>query len=283
MKFYKVIVLTVAVVVPAAAQAEQGNTWRMGIGGGTTIYSEMDDPYFASLSLAREFKQGYVEIGVSTVHGGVTQSLLSAVPVDSEAITLSTGRSFDDLSLDSYVSFGRRRFDPEMFQRLGQMVTVDSNGASFAIGGALTYDVSLSASIILSPFVAIDYDKVDIARAVTLPGGAVRTITSNEEGVTGSVGASVQKLFGAHAIGANAAFVATSNSSAARSGTAGGTGNRIVAALNVPGQSDEWLALGASASFAVAEKWRLNFNVNRSIGFAGPEATTISLGLSTRF
>jgi outer membrane autotransporter protein len=107
----------------------------------------------------------------------------------------------------------------------------------------------------------------------------VRTFKTKEDGVTGSVGASLQKLSGEHGFGVNAAFVATSNSSAARSGTA----TRIVAARNTPGQSDEWAEVGASASFALAEKWRLNLNANRTLGFAGPEATSLTAGLSFRF
>jgi outer membrane autotransporter protein len=114
----------------------------------------------------------------------------------------------------------------------------------------------------------------------------VRTNKTKEDGITGSAGASLQKLFGddaRHAVGISAAFVATSNSSAARSGTVDATVSRIVAARNTPGQSDEWAEVGASASFAVAEKWRLNLNASRTLGFAGPEATSLTAGLSFRF
>lgn len=279
MKILTVMLASAAIMAPASAYAEDG--WRLGISGGTTLFSGDEDPQFASIALARDFEQGYVEIGVSMVRGGVTQGLLNAVPVDSEAVTVSGGRSFGDISLDGYVSLGQRRFKPETLP--GGRVTINSDGSSFAVGGALTYEAALSDTVILSPFVAVDYDKVDIGRAVRLPGGDVRTVKSQEDGVTGSIGASLQKLFGDHSIGVNAAFVATSNSSASRSGAAGDTISRIVAARNVPGQSDEWAELGASASFAIAKKWRLNLNTNRTFGFAGPEATSLTTGLSFRF
>ena len=279
MKFSTVMLATAVLVVPVSANADEG--WRMGINGGATLYSGDEDPQFANIALARDFDQGYVEIGVSVVRGGVTQGLLNAVPVDSEAVTLSAGRGFGDVSIDGYVSLGQRRFDPETLP--GGRVTINSDGSSFALGGALTYEASLSDSVILSPFFAVDYDKVDIGRAVLLPGGNVRTVKSQEDGVTGSVGASLQKLFGDHSIGINAAFVVTSNSSASRSGTAGDTISRVVAARNVPGQSDEWAEAGASASFAIADKWRLNLNANHTLGFAGPEATSLTAGLSFRF
>jgi Autotransporter beta-domain len=275
MKFFAVMLASAVSTVPASAQAEDG--WRIGVSGGTTLYSGDEDPTFAGVSLTREFEQGYVEIGVSMIRGGVTQGVLNAVPVDSEAVTLSGGRSFGDLSLDGYVSLGQRRFDPEI-PPAGR-VTINGDGSSFAVGGALTYAAYLSDSVMLSPFVMLDYDRVDIGRAIVLPGGDVRTFKTKEDGVTGSVGASLEKLFGDHLIGINAAFVATSNSSAARSGTA----TRIVAARNAPGRSDEWAEVGASASFAIAQQWRLNLNANRTLGFAGPEPTSLTAGLSFRF
>lgn len=281
MRFLRATLVLAALLVPASAQTEEG--WRVGVNGGMTLYSGDEDPQFASIALARDFEQGFVEIAVSMIRGGVTQGLLNAVPVDSDAVTLSAGRSFGDISLDGYVALGQRRFDTESFERLGRTVTINSDGSSFAMGGALTYDAAISDSVVLSPFVALDYDRVDIGRAVGLPGGDIRTITMKEDGVTGSVGAALQKLFGEHAVGTNAAFVATSNSSAARSGTTDAMTSRIVAARNVPGQSDEWAEVGASASFALAEKLRLNLNANRTLGFAGPEATSLAAGLSFRF
>ena len=279
MKILTVMLASAAIVAPTSAYAQEG--WRLGISGGTTLYSGDEDPQFANIALARDFEQGYVEIGVSMVRGGVTQGLVNTAPVDSEAVTLSAGRSFGDISLDGYVSVGQRRFDPETLP--SGRVTINSDGSSFAVGGALTYEAALSDTVILSPFVAVDYDKVDIARAVILPGGDVRTVKSQEDGITGSVGASLQKLFRKHSIGVNAAFVATSNSSASRSGTAGDTISRVVAARNLPGKSDEWAEVGASASFEIADKWRLNFNANCTLGFAGPEAKSLTAGLSFRF
>lgn len=279
MRILTFMLATAAIMVPANAQAEDG--WRLGISGGTTLYSGDEDPQFAGVSLAREFQQGYAEIGASIIRGGVTQGLLNAVPVDSETVTVSAGRNFGDISLDGYVSVGQRRFKPETLP--GGRVTINSDGSSFAVGAALTYEAALSDTVILSPFVGVDYDKVDIGRAVRLSGSDVRTVKSREDGVTGSFGASLQKLFGDHSIGINTSFAATSNSSASRSGTGTDTLSRIVAARNIPGQSDEWAELGASASFAIAEKWRLNLNANRTFGFAGPEATSLAAGLSFRF
>lgn len=270
----------------AAAYAEDGPDWRASVNAGVTLYANDEDPNFASLSLAREFEQAFIQLSVSAVRGGVTQGVLDAVPVNSETISLSGGHSFGDFSLDGYVALGQRRFDTEVFERLGRRVTISGDGSSFAVGGGLSYDAVVSDSVVASPFLAVDYDRIDIGRAVTLPGGEITTVQSSEDGVTGSAGVALQKLFGPraqHSFGVNAAFVATSNSSATRSGTGNGTVSRVVAARNIPGQSDEWTEVGASGSFALSEKMRLNLNGSRTIGFAGPEATSLIAGLSLLF
>jgi outer membrane autotransporter protein len=287
MKIWMIGLCAATSLIPLTqVHAEDDKDWRASINAGATLYSQDEDPQFASLSLAREFEQGFIQLSVSAVRGGVTQGVLNAVPVNSETLSLSGGRSFGDLSVDGYVSVGQRRFDTEVFERLGRRVTINSDGSSFAVGVGLSYDMMLGESVIASPFLAVDYDRIDVGRAVTLPGGEVTTVKSREDGVTGSAGVALQTLFGPdaqHSFGVNAAFVATSNSSATRSGTGSGTISRIVAARNVPGQSDEWAEVGASASFALSQDISLNLNANRTLGFAGPEATSLIAGLSFRF
>jgi Autotransporter beta-domain len=287
MKIWMIGLCAATSLIPLVqAHAEDDKDWRASLNAGATLYSQDEDPQFASLSLAREFEKGFIQLSVSAVRGGVTQGVLNAVPVNSETVSLSGGRSFGDLSVDGYLSLGQRRFDTEVFERLGRRVTINSDGSSFAVGAGLSYDVMLGESVIASPFLAVDYDRIDVGRAVTLPGGEVTTVKSREDGVTGSAGVALQTLFGPdaqHSFGVNAAFVATSNSSATRSGTGSGTISRIVAARNVPGQSDEWAEVGASASFALSQDISLNLNANRTLGFAGPEATSLIAGLSFRF
>lgn len=287
MKYWMIGIAAATTLTPLAqARAEDDNNWRASVNAGATLYANDEDPSYASLSLAREFEQGFIQLSISAVRGGVTQGVLNAVPVNSETVSVSGGRSFGDVSVDGYVALGKRRFDTEVFERLGRRVTINSDGSSFAIGGGLSYDLMLSDSVIASPFLAVDYDRIDIGRAVTLPAGEVTTVKSREDGVTGSAGVALQSLFGPdgqHSFGVNAAFVATSNSSATRSGTGSGTISRIVAARNVPGQSDEWAEVGASAAFALSQDISLNLNANRTLGFAGPEATSLTAGLSFRF
>lgn len=283
MKYSKAVILSAIMLLPCApAVAENG--WRLGLNSGVTLYSGDDDPRFASIEVVRDFEQGYIQLGIAMIDGAVTQGIVAAVPVNSETVTLAGGRSFGDVSFDGYASVGQRRFKAETLP--GGRVTVNTSGSSFAIGGAVTYDLLLSDSVSIAPFAAVDYDKVDVGRVIILPNGDPRTVKSKEDGVTGSAGASFQKMFGAdlaHNIAITAASAATSNSSSARSSTGANATSRIVAARNGSAQSDAWAELGASASFAIAEKLRLNFNANQTLGFAGPEATNLTTGLSLRF
>lgn len=277
------LALAICIGTCSAAHAENDSRWQLGVDGGTTVYADDQDARFVGLSLTREFGSGYVQLAVSTVDGGSAQGVRNAVPVESESIALSVGQSFGDIGVDTYLSLGRRRFDPEPVA--GGRASFNSNGSSFALGGALTYDTALSVHLILSPYVAVDFDKVDIGRIVNLPNGAVHAMKSSESGVTGSAGIILQKFFGpdgAHSVGFHTAFVATSNNSAARADSGGKVFHRIISARNGPGQAEEWAEFGASASFAIADKWRFHVNASRTFGLAGPDATSLIAGISLR-
>ena len=279
-------VAAIFITNPLYAQEADNADWLVSLNGGTTLYSQGEDPRFASIALTREFVGGYIGLSASMVDSGMVPGVVNAVPSNSEALTLSAGKTFGDIGLDAYLSIGQRRFQKESFERLGRTITIDSDGKSFAIGSSMAYDATVADGVLLSPYVAVDYDRVDIARAVLLGNGNLQSLKSKEEGVTGTAGLGVQKMFGAdaqHAFGVSAAFVATSNSAAARSGSASNLLSRVVAARNQPGESDQWAEVGATASLALAGNLRLNFAATRTFGFAGPEATSMSTGISFAF
>jgi hypothetical protein len=279
--------VTIVFTNPAfASEAGDSADWQIALNGGTTIYSGGDDPRFASIGLTREFDSGYIGLSASMVDSGMVPGVINAVPAKSETLTISAGKTIGDVGLDSYVSIGQRRFDAETFQRLGRRIVIDSDGKSFAAGTTLTWDLAVSDDMFVSPFAAVDYDRIDIGRAILLPNGDLQSVKSQEEGVTGTFGIGAQKMFGAdaqHNFGVSAALVATSNSSAARSGSGSTLASRVVAGRNQPGKSDEWAEIGATVSVALAPKWRLNFAATRTLGFTGPEATSLSAGISFAF
>ena len=279
-------VAAIFISYPLHAQEIDNTEWLVWLKGGTTLYSQGDGPRFASIALTREFDSGYIELSASMIDSGTVPSVVNAVPSKSDALTVSAGKTLGNISLDAYMSVGRRRFQEESFERLGRTITIDSDGKSFATGGSATYDLAVADRLFLSPYLAVDYDRIDIARAIVLGNANLQWLKSKQDGVSGTAGATLQRMFGAdaqHVFGVSAAFIATSNSTAARSGSTGNLVSRVVAARNQPGQSDEWVEVGTTASVALSKNWQPNIAATRTLGFTGPEATSLSTGISFGF
>lgn len=280
----KLLAGAAALLMASPAMAE--DNWGLSIDGGVSASEGLEDQLFGSLAIAREFESGYVELSVAAVDAGSIPGLFNSVPANSLRGTVSVGKTLGDFSLDGYVSLGKRKFETERFARLGRNVTIASDGSSFGIGAAVQYQIALSESVFLAPMLAIDYDTIDTARVVNLGGGTLQTIEDKEKGTTGTAGLGLDLLFGAeqeHQFSLSSAFVASSNSAAARASAPGGIAERIAAGRDFPGISDEWAEIGALASFRLSEPLRLKLSVSRTIGFIGPESTTFGAGLSFDF
>ncbi|WP_422343217.1 autotransporter outer membrane beta-barrel domain-containing protein [Parasphingorhabdus sp.] len=271
-----------------ASENESENQWRVGISGGATLVGDVDDQTYASASITRNIGDGYVQLSGTLVDAGDAQGLIFAVPASSQQVRLSGGIGLDEVGLDAYISIGRRKFDDELIGNDGNRVIVNSNGNIFGIGGSVTYDLAVGEDGFLSPSIAVDYNSVDIGRVVVLPSGRQATVEEKEEGVSGTLSLTYTHLFGNdanHGVSPYVALVASSNSTAFSPGSNAG-GSRmaqLVAIRNQPGQGDVWAELGASASFAITDQLRLSLFATQSIGFVGPEATSLGAGISLGF
>lgn len=291
MKLFKIAAAALAfAAVPSAALAEEkadDAKWSLSIAGGTTTLENRGDQPFLSVGLTRNFGKSYARVSASHISTRDGQGLVGAVPAKTDQLTLGGGTSFGAFSLDGTVSFGRRTFGAEAFRRRnGQSIGVTSHGRTAGAGLSLTYDAALGRHWFVSPFVSVDYSRVDIARAVTIPTLGLVTRKEKEEGVTGTVGASAQYLFGAgsaHAIGPYAAFAASSNTTAYGRATSPVAAARLTGARDVPGAKDSWFEYGATASFRIAKPVRLDLSFVRTAGFIGPESSSGSIGLRFAF
>lgn len=289
MRHIIIAAITTFIAMPVTAQAAEDNSdkdWTVTASGGTTTFAGAGDQPFASVGLTRHFGDSYVGLTGTFVDGGADDNApLSTVPAATRQLTLAAGTLIGAVGVDGYVSLGDRKFDRRAFTtRTGQTLTLDSDGSSFGVGLALTYEIPLGDRGVLAPFIAGDYSRISIARAINLPGGTSLGEESREDGVTGSLGASALWLFGPdqrHSIGLYTAALASSNNSAyngtnAQRATALGIGDR-------PGVSDEWVEYGATAAFGLSEAVDLHLGIVRTAGFLGPEATSLTGGLSFRF
>ncbi len=269
------------------AWADEALPWTLSLSGGTSSAQGQGDQPFASVALSREIGAGYIKLSATHVATDDAQGLIAAIPGKTDQLSLSGGRSFGALSADAYVSLGKRSFGAEEFRRrTGQTVTIDNSGSTFGGGLSLTYDIAVGEHATISPFVSGDYYKVDIARAINLPLRGLVSQIESEDGVTGAAGVNAQLGFGAedrHSVGLYLGGATTSNTTAYSRGGSGELASRILATFDRPGVSDSWAEYGASASFGLSPRVRLDGSVVRTAGFAGGENTSFTAALRFRF
>ena len=284
--------LACAAANPALANDEdaentpEGIDWSVSASGGLTMVDGDGDQPFFRLGVTRFIGAGYVRASATRFSTRDGAGLVDTVPASTAQVSLAGGYSFGSLAIDAYGSLGWRDFDPEAFrQRTGQMIEIESDGTIAGAGVSLTYEVELGDGTLLSPFIAGDINRVDIARAITVVGRGTISQKESQSGETGSLGFTLDRALGngGHAIGAYAAFVATSNSAVAIRSSAPVAAARLFGPLDVPGSSDSWLEYGGSATLGLSEAVLLDFSVVRTASFPGEESTSFSAGTRFRF
>jgi len=280
-----IILLAALLAAPAAAQNTEAETpWSISVTGGITAVQSQADQPFGSIALKRDIGTGYVRAAITYVGSGDARGL--AVPADSWIGTLGGGASIGDVSLDGYVNFGRRSFDPARIRtQAGTAVNLDRSGSLFGIGGTITYDITAGDRLFVSPFVGVDYNSIDFAVAVIGPGGnVVSTLDDKADGVTGTGGVAITHLFAGDggSISLSGALSTTSNIAAVgqlgqRTGT---VQPRFVQTGNV---ADSWGEVAGTLSFNVSRSVAIDLSLIQTIGFAFGDTTAGSATLRFAF
>lgn len=284
--------LACAAATPALANEDTASEvpetidWSVSASGGLTLIDADGDQPFLRLGVTRFIGDGYVRASVTQFSTRDGDGLVDTVPASTLQVSLAGGYGFDGFGIDAYVQYGWRDFDPEAFrQRTGQMITIVSNGTTAGGGVSLSYEVALGEGTHLVPFVAGDVQRIDIARAVDVAGRGNFSLKESQDGATGSLGFTLDHSLGGngHAIGAYAAFVATSNSAVAIRSSAPVAAARLFGPQDVPGSDASWLEYGGNATLGLSKAILLDFSVVRTAGFPGEESTSFSAGTRVRF
>ncbi len=282
--------LACAAANPALANKENADDapeaidWSISASGGLTKIDDIGEQPFVRIGATRFIGDGYVRASVTRFSTRDGDGLIETVPARTLQVSLAGGYGFGDFSIDAYGSLGWRDFDPEAFrQRTGQMIEVESDGKLAGAGVSLTYEIELGEGAYLAPFVAGDLNRLDIARAIAVVGRGTISQKESQSGETGSLGFTLDRALGdgGLAIGAYAAFVATSNSAVAIRSTAPVAAARLFGPQDLAGSSDSWLEYGGNATVGLTEALLLDFSVVRTAGIPGEDLTSFSAG--TRF
>jgi len=272
---------------PEAPQGDNEAPWTASLSGGVTLFSGESDQRFVEMSLSRDLGDSWLNVSLAHVDPGGDAVSAGFVPARTRQIALSGGTAFGAVSVNAHVAFGERSFDDlEFMRRDGRPIMVESDGSSFGLGGSVTYDIAVGKSGFLSPSLAVDHAKIDVARAANVPGTGLFTIAEEEKGTSFTGSLAYQHLFGpdyAHNIGAYAAVVHSSNNALYNPGNSPQALVSLFALRGAPGQKDSWAEAGATGSFGLSGNLRLNVVALRTFGFSGPEATSLSAGIAISF
>lgn len=270
----------------AVVEVDESRPWTLSLNGGITAIQAQADQPFIGLGLRRDFGNSWVKLEGTYVGSGDARGL--TIPADTWIGTLSAGTYVGNLGLDAYVSAGRRSFDAASFRTQGGApITVDRSGSIFGAGASISYDIGLTETLFLSPFVGVDYNNIDFAAALTGPGGSVvGSDRQSSDGVTGSAGASLAHLFANNggSIGISAAFSSASNIAAVgQVGFANRPGANIPRFADNLNEGGSWGELGASLSVNASKAMAIDLSVIQTISFPFGDTTAGIVGVRFRF
>lgn len=285
-KSVQALLAAIAFAAPLHAENAPAPAWTLSAGGGVTSIGGQGDQPFAQIGLKHSFGDAYVRGGVTYIDGGSGDLRRGIVPADTWQATLGGGASFDAVSLDFYVLAGSRSYSRTVATPLGtRRIAVSDKGSNFGAGASLTLDLPLGGNWFVSPSLAADYARVDVAVTATAANGIDLISQKNDrDGITGTGGATLQYLADSGAsIGAYGAFVATSDAASVNRAGANGTPNAALRFVGDIGGSDSWAEYGVLGGVPLTPRLRLDVSVVRTQGLAGGETTSGAATLSYGF
>lgn len=274
----------IAIIVAAGAALSAGSArtqdWSVALGAGQVQFGDEKDG-FAEASLTRFLGAGYIRGAASYSDGGNRTS--PSAPKNSVQYSLGGGYQWNRSLVDGYVRWGQR--DPERRVAAigaGQAAVLESDGDFWAVGASWTYDAPAPAGWSVAPFTAASFSRVDTLRIVTV-GAQSRMERTTDEGVTGSIGVAIDRIWSRGSLGIYGAGVATTNqASSNRQGTRLQAFRSALFAGDT-GAEDVWAEFGLTGSLTLTDAVALDASIIRTAGLEPSETTFFSTGLRWRF
>lgn len=192
-----------------------------------------------------------------------------------------TGYNMARIDLHLQALAGYRSFDTVTSRRATLGWTVANNGNELGVGTTGTYGIRLARAWRFTPFVSLDYNRVDSARYVDATSPRPYVPNNADTGLTGTVGATVSHRFGAERrfrVLAFGALVAATNSGEPPREFAS-VGARFVHALGDSGIEAVWEQVGFSVDYRLTDHARISGAIVQTINRANYDTMAAKFGL----
>jgi hypothetical protein len=207
---------------------------------------------------------------------------LAATDATARAV-MATGLPMVRVELEIQPLAGHRSFDTMSTRRGTLGWTVVNRGNPLGVGTTGTYGFRLAKAWRFTPFVSIDYNRIDSARYVDSASPRPFMVDNADTGFTGSMGATLSHRFGAErrfrALAFGAMIAATEAASRPQLREFGSAGARLVNALGHSGVEATWSEVGLGLDYRIAPRANLGGSVIQTIDRATGETMGAKLGL----
>lgn len=273
--------ICILAIWPAGASAAD---WSVSLSGGiATLAGEGGQP-FVSASLYHYFGAGFVRTGVAWFDGKGDPDVAEPLPARTRQITVGGGYQAGRVLLDVYATLGRRAFTPPSPARTnGRLVSDETDGSLFTLGGSVTWDAPAGDDWSIAPFASLSYTRLDTARTMVPLAGNPMIEERRETGLTGIAGLSAERLWHGGSLGVYLGAAATSNRASINRQGSGLLAARTPQLTPAEDRGDSWFEYGLSGSLRLSTAVSLDAAVVRTAGFAQGETTSASTGLRIQF
>ncbi len=230
-------------------------------------------PSFFNWQIGGSLRQQFDRPDEQTLDPSIATQLVSVthfVPIKLEIEALSGHRSFATQSLR---------------ERTGNRLTVEVSNTIFGVGTTLSFDAVVAGHFYASPFVSLDYNRIDTARTVNARSPVPFARNNGDTGLAGSAGATVSYAFGAQeslrltgygAVSAGSRNQAFDDDSAT-------VATRVVHALSKPAVDSVGVEIGVYTSYALMSDLRVDTALVRASLADGRATTSGTVVLNLRF
>jgi hypothetical protein len=280
----RIFLLAITMLLASPAIASEQAVWRLGIVGAslsrpllTTSAAERALPIRFTAKVADRWPDSRVESPIN--------------PTSDALIALQTSPRLSPLLLQVHPLASHRSFDAMTTQdATPYQLAITASNTALGVGLSAAYAVPMRWGRVgkgwtASPFISMDYNRVDSARLVNANSPKPFTNDNADTGLTGAAGATISYSLGSHARlridGFGAAIASTQGEASERDLSSASA--QLESALHAHGIESVWIEYGARAHYRLNRQLNLEAAVVRTSGPVNGSATATMFGLRHSF